>query len=169
MIMNSLVLYFKNIFDTGYSLFEGLSITFSYLFQKPVTLEYPNRNTVKVQDTLPDRYRGFLGVNHETCTSCDACVKACPIDCIQLEGVKVPGRKGKAPVYFFIDMAKCMFCGLCVPPCPTDAIFFTKEFEGSVIDPSRLIYSYVPDEIAREYIRQNQELQKEKEKEDRDT
>ena len=164
--MTAVFIYFKNIFDTVYSVYDGMSITFSYFFQKPITLEYPNRNKKSVQETLPDRYRGFLGVNYETCTSCDACAKACPIDCITLAGVKIPGRKGKAPVYFYIDLAKCMFCGLCVPPCPTDAIFFTKEFEGSVVDPSKLIYSYVPEEIAKDFIKQSREAQKTSEKEE---
>ncbi|MDH5654522.1 MAG: NADH-quinone oxidoreductase subunit I [Spirochaetia bacterium] len=164
--MNPALQYFRNIFDSAYTVFDGLSITFSYLFQKPVTLEYPNRNKKKVQDTLPDRFRGFLEVNHLTCTTCDACAKACPIDCITMDGVKVPGRKGKAPVYFYIDISKCMFCGLCIPPCPTDAIYFTKEFEGSSYDPKQLIYSYVSDETAKEYLEQNRILQMEKEKED---
>lgn len=146
--------YFQNIFETAVSLFDGLAVTFSYLFQRPVTLEYPHKLKRPVQDTLPDRYRGFLYVEPDLCTSCDACAKACPIDCITLEGIKIPGKKGKAPLYFYIDMGKCMFCGLCVPPCPTDAIFFTKEFEGSVIDPANLIYSYVSEEKARSYIKE---------------
>jgi formate hydrogenlyase subunit 6/NADH:ubiquinone oxidoreductase subunit I len=153
--MNAALHYMESIYRSAATVFDGMTITFSYLLRKPVTVQYPYRIERPVQETLPERYRGFLGVNPETCTSCEACVKACPIDCITLSGMKVPGRRGKAPVYFYIDLGKCMFCGLCVPPCPTDAIFFTREFEGSVVDRKRLIVSYIPEETARRYIREH--------------
>ena len=37
---------------------------------------------VRVQDTLPFRYRGILEVDLDICTGCLACERACPIDCI---------------------------------------------------------------------------------------
>lgn len=160
--MNSLNQYFTNICEAVTSIFDGMSITFAYLFQKPITVQYPNRLKEPVQKSLPERYRGFLQINHETCTSCDACAKACPIDCITLDGIKVPGRKGKAPYFFYINLSKCMFCGLCVEPCPTDAIYFTREFEGSAEEIEKLVFSYITPEVSRKYIELGEKLAREK-------
>ena len=51
-------------------------------FASPYTVQYPDRTPVRVQDTLPFRYRGILDVDLEICTGCLACERACPIDCI---------------------------------------------------------------------------------------
>ncbi len=163
--MSSAGNYLKNIYQTIVSILDGMSITFSYLLQKPVTIQYPNRLDGPVQKRVADRFRGLLQVDYDLCTSCMACAKACPIDCITLDGVKVPGHKGKAPYFFYIDLAKCMYCGLCVEPCPTDAIFFTREFEGSVSHVENLVYSYVPEEVARRFIYENAKAEREKERE----
>src|SRR5262249_5616054 len=82
--------------------------------------------------TLPSRYRGFLEVDMDTCTACQACERACPINVIAIEIEKDPANpKNRVMTRFDIDEAKCMFCGLCVEPCPTGAIQHTREFEGS--------------------------------------
>ncbi len=160
--MSAVIQYFKNIVDSAVSIFDGMTVTFSYMLQKPITVQYPNRLKSPVQTQIADRYRGFLQVDPELCTSCLLCLKECPIDCIQLDGVRIPGRKGKAPYYFFIDIGKCMFCGLCVYVCPTDAIYFTREFEGSARNMGHLIFSYIPEETAREYIKKNIIAEKQK-------
>ena len=47
------------------------------------------------------------------CSGCDACVEACPDDCIVLpESTKMPQ----------IDFKTCMLCGKCVAVCPTGTI-----------------------------------------------
>lgn len=160
--MTGITQYFKNIYETITTIFDGMSITFSYLFQKPITVQYPNRLKEPVQKQLPERYRGFLQVDHNICTSCEACAKACPIDCISLDGVKVSGRKGKAPYFFYIDLSKCMFCGLCIEPCPTDSIYFTREFEGSEADVEKLIFTYVPADVSKKYLAEGEKYKKEK-------
>ena len=83
---------------------------------------------------LTERYRGLLGYDELKCISCLLCVQNCPIDVIRVKGVKIEGRKGKAPTTFRIDYSKCMFCGLCVEVCPTDAVFFTRQFEGATFE-----------------------------------
>ena len=160
--MGAVVAYIRNIKDTAVSVFDGMTITFSYLIQKPVTIQYPNRLITPVQQQVAERFRGFLQVDYNLCTSCNLCAKECPIDCIELDGVKVPGRKGKSPYYFFIDMGKCMYCGFCVQVCPTDAIYFTREFEGSATQVGDMVFSYVPQNIAEDFIRQNLKAQREK-------
>lgn len=154
--------YFKNIYESVTSIFDGMTITFGYLWQKPVTIQYPNRLKEPVSTTIADRYRGFLQVDYNLCTSCEACAKACPIGCITLDGVKIPDKKGKAPYFFYINMAKCMYCGLCIEPCPTDAIFFTKEFEGSYADQKDLVFSYVPEDVSKDFLDKARKLEEEK-------
>ena len=47
------------------------------------------------------------------CIDCDACIEACPDNCIALEpGEEVPR----------LDMETCMACGKCVAACPTGTI-----------------------------------------------
>ena len=60
--------YFKNIFDSVRTVFEGLSVTFSYLVRYPTTIQYPDKIDYRVQDTLPRRYRGHLEVDLDICT-----------------------------------------------------------------------------------------------------
>lgn len=124
--------YGGSIRDTVKSIWHGLSITLSYLVRRPVTVQYPDRTPLPVRDMLPPRYRGFLEVDAAICTGCQACERACPINCIAITLEKDPSNpKQRLVTQFDIDEAKCMFCGLCVEPCPTGAIQHTREFEGS--------------------------------------
>lgn len=154
--------YFKNIYESVVTIFDGMSITFSYLWQKPVTIQYPNRLDKDIYETIDDRFRGLLQVDYDLCTGCDLCAKACPIGCIVLDSVKVPNHKGKAPYYFYINMGKCMYCGLCTDVCPTEAIYFTKRFEGSYTEATDLVLSYVPEEVSQRFLREARELEEEK-------
>jgi NADH-quinone oxidoreductase subunit I/NAD(P)H-quinone oxidoreductase subunit I len=80
--------YFKNLSDAVTTIFEGMSITCSHFVRKPYTIQYPDRIPVRIQDTLPPRYRGILAVDLEICTGCLACERACPIDCIVIDAPK---------------------------------------------------------------------------------
>lgn len=121
--------YFRDIFTGTWSLFVGLAITIKYFFKPVVTLQYPH-------ETVPmtPRYRGHIDLvwdaerqNHK-CIVCGACQKACPSNCITLEGVKVEGAKGKTLSLYSLDFTKCSLCGLCVESCPTEALDFSKEY-----------------------------------------
>ena len=108
--------YVGNITDTVKSAWEGMSVTLSYMFRRPMTVQYAGpedaqRRGQLVQDTMPSRYRGFLEVDPEICTACQASERACPINVIAIEIEKDPANpKQRVMTRFDIDEAKCMFC-----------------------------------------------------------
>ncbi len=140
--------YLRNIFEAAATTFEGMAVTCSHFIRKPVTVQYPDRTDMRVQDTLPYRYRGILEVDLEICTGCLACERACPIDCIVIDAVKDKQTKAMMLHRFDIDIAKCMFCGLCSEPCPTGAIHHTPEFEGADYSLESLVRRFVKEPVA---------------------
>jgi len=139
--------YLGGIADVCKTILDGMAVTFSHFVRKPSTVQYPDRMPMRVQDTLPFRYRGILEVDLEICTGCLACERACPIDCIVIDVTKDKATKGMVMTRFDIDMAKCMYCGLCSEPCPTGAIHHTPEFEGSDFSLESLIRRFVKDPV----------------------
>jgi NADH-quinone oxidoreductase subunit I len=97
---------------------------------KPIiTVQYPHE-TLK----MPERFRGHLQLilDPETgksrCTACGLCVRACPSDCLVVDGIKREGEKKKSVTDFQLDFSTCSLCGSCVEACPSDAIEYSKAY-----------------------------------------
>lgn len=135
--------YFKNIADSFSTIFEGLTVTASHLFRKPITVQYPDRTTSPLKEMVCSRYRGFLRVDMGICTGCLLCMNACPIQCVNIGIVKSGEPPQRQISKFDIDIGKCMFCGLCVEACPTGAIHFTREFERATPNLDELTFKFV--------------------------
>ncbi len=74
--------YFKNIVNSVLSVLEGMTVTLSWMFRRPYTVQWPDKIEKSIEDTLPERYRGLLEVETRLCIGCMACMKECPIECI---------------------------------------------------------------------------------------
>jgi NADH-quinone oxidoreductase subunit I len=160
--MTAFTTYFSDIFRSIGTVTAGMRITFSHLFTKAVTVQYPY-----VKKTIPLRARNRLYVNMDDCIGCDQCSMACPVDCIKIETLKsaptddlgLTSKGTKKRLYvprFEIDIAKCCYCGLCVPPCPTECIVMTDVYEFSEFNRNNLIYNFAtmtPAEIESARIR----------------
>src|SRR6202142_3687468 len=155
--MSAVSEYVGNIKDAVTSIFEGMAVTASHFMRKPYTIQYPDRTPVRVQDTLPFRYRGILDVDLEICTGCLACERACPIDCIVIVCEKNAQTRELTISQFDIDIAKCMYGGLCSEPCPTGSIHHTTEFEGADFSLESLIRRYVPEPVVAYKVKKGPE------------
>jgi NADH-quinone oxidoreductase subunit I len=113
--------YWGNVWHAVKSTAVGMGITFRYLWSKPFTTQYPDEKL-----PVDERYRGIHYLEQDLCIYCQACAKACPVDCIEMDAK----RHGKELEwnFFRIDYQKCMFCELCVYPCPKDCIHMGKEY-----------------------------------------
>ena len=120
--------YFQELYDGGKSLLVGLGITFKYMIQPVVTMQYP-RESVK----MAPRYRGHTELvadeegNHK-CIVCGMCQRSCPSGCITVNGEKPEGAKKKVLTQYQLNFTTCSLCGSCVESCPTDALGFSKEY-----------------------------------------
>ena len=144
--------YFGNVVAAAKTTAEGMAVTLAQYFRRPTTVQYPDRTSVPVSDSLPERYRGFLEVDMDICTACKACERDCPINVIAIDIEKVGDQR--VMTRFDIDMGKCMYCGICVESCPTDAhapgddeqtkcIRMTREFEGATSDFPTLTFRFI--------------------------
>ena len=111
------------------SLFIGMRITIGQFFQPTVTVHYPHE-TLKI----PARFRGHIELVRDPATGvakcfvCKLCEKACPSDCITVEGIKPEGGKRKTVTSYRLDFTKCSLCGSCVEACRDGAIRFSREY-----------------------------------------
>lgn len=123
------------------AILKGMALTFSHLFRKRVTLQYPEQKW-----DLPPKYRGapilLTGLDgHEKCTSCKLCEFICPPRAIRIVAGETELEKEKFPKEFDIDMGLCIFCGYCQEVCPVEAIWLKDEYEMADYDRTGLIFN----------------------------
>ena len=106
------------------TVFKGMRITLKQLFTPTVTMQYPDEKW-----NIPRASRGMIKCDTETCIVCYMCSRACPVNCISIEGYKEEGKTIKTCTQFVIDYQKCIYCGLCVDPCPVDCIWHSHDYE----------------------------------------
>jgi formate hydrogenlyase subunit 6/NADH:ubiquinone oxidoreductase subunit I len=129
--------FMKDIYDGMKTFMVGMKVTGSYLKDSNLreketvtTIDYDGSMTMAKDVKVSDRFRGHLHNDVDKCIMCDACTKACPIDCFWLDAEKTETNKLRGS-RFDIDLLKCMYCGLCVFACPTGSLTMTKEWWGS--------------------------------------
>ncbi len=111
------------------SLFVGMRITLDQFLKPTITVQYPHQTL-----TIPPRFRGHIELvrDPETgmakCFVCKLCEKACPSDCITVEGIKPEGGKRKTVTQYRLDFTKCSLCGSCVEACRDGAIRFSRDY-----------------------------------------
>lgn len=146
--------YFKSVWLGVYTVLVGMRLTLIHLFKRNVTVQYPDERY-----PIPDNARNRIYVDMDLCDACNRCARACPVDCITVEGIRaIPGeaklsngdKRNQWVANYQIDFAKCCFCGLCIEPCPSNANTMTVEFEYSTENRDDLIYTFskmTPEEI----------------------
>ncbi|MFW5653289.1 MAG: 4Fe-4S binding protein [Planctomycetota bacterium] len=125
--------FFGEIYETVRSILIGMRITAKYWFSPVVTVRYPYEKL-----SFAPRFRGIHEFEADMCIACEACAKACPVDCIYIDksgprklDKKTGEVKGGELWRYAIDYEKCMFCSLCVEVCPTECIHMGKNHDIS--------------------------------------
>lgn len=128
----------KALKETGaglWSLLVGMRITIGQFFKPTVTLHYPHETP-----KMPARFRGHIelvrdpSTGRAICYACKLCEKACPSDCITVEGAKLEGAKKKSVTEYRLDFTKCSLCGSCVEACRDAAIRFSREYNQASLN-----------------------------------
>ena len=109
-------------------LFQGLWLTFRYLFRPKYTLMYPMEKTPQ-----SPRFRGLHALRRypngeERCIACKLCEAVCPALAITIDSEQRADGSRRTTRYD-IDLFKCIFCGFCEESCPVDSIVETHILE----------------------------------------
>lgn len=139
------------------SILKGMAITFSHIFKKQPTIQYPEQKR-----EFSPVFRGLHVLNRdeegrERCTACGLCAVACPAEAITMEAAeRLPGeenkyREEKYAAKYEINMLRCIFCGLCEEACPKDAIYLSETFAPANFARKGFIYGkedlLIPDPV----------------------
>ena len=111
-----------------WELLKGLRLTGRHLFQRKITVQYPDETTPK-----SPRFRGLHALRRypngeERCIACKLCEAVCPALAITIESEEREDGTRRTTRYD-IDMFKCIYCGFCEEACPVDSIVETHIHE----------------------------------------
>jgi NADH-quinone oxidoreductase subunit I len=124
--MKAIVNYIRSLFLL--ELVKGLRVTGGYLFDRKITVQYPDEKT-----PMSFRFRAHHALRRyangeERCIACKLCEATCPAMAITIEAA--PREDGtRRTTRYDIDFTKCIFCGFCEESCPVDSIVETSFFE----------------------------------------
>ena len=107
---------------------RGLRVTGRRLFNRKITLMYPEEKTPK-----SPRFRGLHALRRypngeERCIACKLCEAVCPALAITIDSEEREDGQRRTTRYD-IDLFKCVYCGFCEEACPVDAIVETRIHE----------------------------------------
>ena len=129
-----------------WNIVKGMAITFSHLFKKRPTVNYPEQKR-----PFSPVFRGLHILNRdaegrENCTACGLCAVACPAEAITMEAAERANgeehlyKEEKYAARYEINMLRCIFCGLCEEACPKDAIYLSETFAPANYQRKGFIY-----------------------------
>ena len=109
-------------------LLKGLALTGRHLFQRKVTVQFPEEKTPQ-----SPRFRGLHALRRypngeERCIACKLCEAVCPALAITIESEQREDGTRRTTRYD-VDLTKCIFCGFCEESCPVDSIVETRILE----------------------------------------
>ncbi len=109
---------------------KGFLVTFRQMFQKPVTIQYPDERRPKA-----DRFRGMPALRSDPdtgrvlCVACGLCEQICPTGAIVINVEPTERDEERNIVEWTLKLGRCMFCGLCARVCPVDAVTMSGHYE----------------------------------------